>query len=68
MRRIRISLRGLLLLVTAISLFLGAREWRRQAVLKLCEEIDYGGLCRKRLVLAKQLSTPAAYSGCGINQ
>jgi hypothetical protein len=44
MRRVRISLRGLLLLVTAIGLFLGAREWRRQSVLKLCEEIKYDPL------------------------
>jgi hypothetical protein len=40
MRRIRISLRALILLVTAIGLYLGAREWRRQSVEKLCAQIE----------------------------
>ena len=40
MKRIRFSLRGLILLVTAVGLFLGARDWRKREVLKLCDQLQ----------------------------
>jgi hypothetical protein len=38
--RLRFSLRGLILRVTAVGLYLGAREWRRQSVRKLCADLE----------------------------
>jgi hypothetical protein len=43
MRRIKISLRGLILFVTAIGLFLEYAEYRRKTIHQACEELkDYG--------------------------
>ena len=43
MKRIRFSLRGLILAVTAIGLFLGYSQYRRQEILKAYKELhDYG--------------------------
>jgi hypothetical protein len=39
MRRIRISLRGLILLVTCLSLFLGYSQYGRNEILKACAEL-----------------------------
>jgi hypothetical protein len=39
MKRIRFSLRLLIVLVSAIALFLGYSQWRRREILKLCDQL-----------------------------
>jgi hypothetical protein len=40
MAKLRINLRGLLILVTAVVLFLGYGQYRRQWILKVCAELE----------------------------
>ena len=46
MRRIRFSLRGLLIVATALILFLGVSQWRRRDILDSCAELKAEGLIR----------------------
>jgi hypothetical protein len=69
MRRIRISLRGLILLVTAVGLFLGFAEHRRNTIYQACEELkDYGYAFtlpsdwRDRIWQRKPIVGPAFYT------
>jgi hypothetical protein len=69
MRRIRISLRGLILLVTAVGLFLGYAEYRRKTIHQACEELkDYGYAFtlpsdwRDRIWQRKPIIGPAFYT------
>jgi hypothetical protein len=39
MRSLRISLRGLILIVTALTVFLGYSQYRRREILKVCEQV-----------------------------
>jgi hypothetical protein len=43
MRRIKFSLRGLILLVTAVGLFLGYSQYRRREILSVCVELSEHG-------------------------
>lgn len=40
MTKIRIRLRSLLVLVTILAVYLGAREWREKDVQKLCQTLE----------------------------